>query len=133
MCKNLFEEIYEIAIANGAERSLLVEKKLGLRSPISPTRDAILNERESYAALFGNECSHLCEGLLMESFSDLKNTALGYSNEIFDSLILLQFIFARAMWKYNIDLEPSVEKFTKEYDRLDVFDEKKRLWEFVRK
>ncbi|HYG05629.1 MAG TPA: hypothetical protein VD865_04365 [Stenotrophomonas sp.] len=98
----------------------------------APGEDLLRNERLEYEELF----SPLCESYVLDMFdrlmSEMKVSDFEASGAVLDGLDFLQRIGAKALWKFHCDLAPAIEGFVREFDRLDVAGERKRLYLLAR-
>ena len=99
---------------------------------ISP-RDVTLGpeERLDYESIFNPLCSAMLNGWMDENLEKL--THRPYS-ECYDAILRLGFIqtvFAIALFKYRIPISKRFERFGREFERLDVEGERKRLYDLA--
>ncbi len=52
---------------------------------------------------------------------------------IFDDLEYLQILASSALWKYQIELCPELERFARDFDRIDDWRERARILQIQRK
>jgi hypothetical protein len=80
-----------------------------------------------YRQLFAGECQTVIGILFDEALAALKGRALENCEGQLRLLAFLQHVFAVALWRYQLPIEPRLEAFAREFDRLDVGSERRRL------
>jgi len=81
-----------------------------------------------YEELFSLECKGYVLDLLEKLMAEMKVLRFEESGEVLDGLEFVQNVGATALWKFNRSLDSEVESFVREFDRLDVIEERERLY-----
>ncbi|HEX8617873.1 MAG TPA: hypothetical protein VF911_09845, partial [Thermoanaerobaculia bacterium] len=75
-------------------------------------------------------------GLLLENclewlLDKLKTVPYEQATDIFGGIEFLQWVIADVLWRYGSQVSEDLERFTRDFDRLDVPDERLRLFRSV--
>ncbi|HEX9983220.1 MAG TPA: hypothetical protein VGF69_08150 [Thermoanaerobaculia bacterium] len=126
-----FRKIYDLSIHNLDERLPVIERFLGIDGPSSVSIDDQRNGLYYYSGLAANSAPILdeCLGRLV---AELVTVPYDDAGEIFAGLGFLKSVAAQAMWRYCLGISRPMEDFTRDFDRLDVDEERRRLYELVR-
>lgn len=112
-------KVYENYISQGGEKSLLVEKYINhIDIKFYKSEDLLQN-------LFGGNHIKL---LFNEALRIISKENFENSIDAINCLKFIQDIGSMAMWKYNIKVDNDLEDFIRDFDRLDVEFERKRLY-----
>ena len=57
----------------------------------------------------------------------IRNEAIDATHSSFGDLEFLHSVVAKALWQYKLDLDPNLEGFAKEFDRIDDKEERLRI------
>jgi len=90
--------------------------------------------RRNVADAYGALCKGGCDALLTlfdKLLHAMRNVGYSECGDILDALEFVQLIGATALWKYHVSVGETLEKFVREFDRLDVPSERRRLYEFA--
>jgi hypothetical protein len=127
-CAEVFGLVYRLRISAGTERAPLLEECCGFDFGAGLSEDDLCNQREYFEKLFSNEC----QGAVVRAYGDISrgmaSKALEEAARDLCALAFIQDIVATAMWKYDIDPGPILERFARDFDRLDVESERRRLY-----
>ncbi|HEX9983225.1 MAG TPA: hypothetical protein VGF69_08175 [Thermoanaerobaculia bacterium] len=126
-----FRKLYDLSIQEFQTRLPAIERFLGIDGPASVSIDDQRNRPYYYDGLAANNAPILdeCLGRLLAELGTVPYEGAG---EIFAGLDFLQSVAAQAMWRYCLGISRPMEDFTRDFDRLDVDEERRRLYELVR-
>ena len=68
------------------------------------------------------------EKIISELYSEMRGRRFEQCEDIFEALAFIQEILAAALWKYNLCVNPSVEDFARDFDRIDTLAERQRIY-----
>ncbi|QDQ25889.1 hypothetical protein FNU76_05725 [Chitinimonas arctica] len=119
--------IYSLSLSKARQRVSWLENALGKAQSISD--DDSRNEPGTYAELFAGECGEWLTRLYFELMEGMHGLPYSQCSDRIEALAFLQEIVATAMWKYGLPVSVELEAFAREFDRLDVPDERFRLYE----
>ncbi|MGQ0595704.1 hypothetical protein [Aquabacterium sp.] len=127
MFKNLIAGVYLRSLRHGARRIDSIEQYLGVAIDQVDAGQLQVGIDAAYSDLFNGVGRVEVEGL----YDELRGALIGKSFEqcadILDGLSFLQELVAMALWKYQVDVGERLEGFARNFDRLDVQDERRRL------
>lgn len=107
-----------------------MESWLSLQNaPPAPSKDDMRNDSQAYIALFSEECSQEITKLYDEVLQQMRGIPYANSEDLLKCLSFLQEVVASALWKHHCSVPSSLAAFAREFDRLDVEDERKRLYD----
>lgn len=129
MCADLFSSLYGLQLDRGLKRSAAIETYLAIQVPRLITLDDHRNEPDTYEKLFSPECRWYVEKMYSVMMGKLKIYSYQECGESLEALAVLQEIISIALWKYRKDVGDQLERFAREFDRLDVREERRRLYE----
>jgi hypothetical protein len=118
--------IYVLHVLGGGVPIGALESRLGAAHAIDNFEDLRRNEKETYVELF-LESSNELEGLLCGLLGDMRDRPFADCNELIDAAAFIQLVAATALWKHRISVGTLLEKFAREFDRLDTVEERRRL------
>jgi hypothetical protein len=128
MCRRYLLDIYRAFYERGRVRICTVERWVALEGDLRPlSEDERRNERETYADLFSDECRADVEFLYQTAMREMRGKPYELSGGVLEALDFLQQVVATALWKYRSSVGETLESFAREFDRLDVEDERRRL------
>lgn len=114
-------------------RSAFLEHAMRFESLDLISIDDERNESDLYGVVFkpdkANYVAELHEGLMR----NMQGKAFGECSDQIAGLMFLQELIATAMWKYRIDVGENLKCFAQQFDRLDVLEEKMRLYDIANK
>lgn len=129
MCVRFFRIIYMLFIRQEGQGSDFLERCIGyVAGDIIFSDDDLRNESFMYGELFSSKCSGYIFDLFKRSMAEMKGLGYEESKDILDGLDFIQRVGATALWKFNFSLSQDMERFVRDFDRLDVADERKRLY-----
>lgn len=129
MCKDTVCSIYLLFIFRGGRRSLALESLIDFfREDFEFTEDLIRNEELMYEELFSLRNSGYFFGLYKQLMFNLKGLERKSSGDVLAGLEFIQDVSAKALWKFGCDLKGELKGFARDFDRLDVPEEKERLY-----
>ena len=123
--------VYRLFLDGGRRKINWIEQRLGFDGNIALSLDDKRNEPSAYESIFSQEHRPNVEQLYRELLGEMKGVPYQQCDDILDALVFLQEISAIALWKYHQSLGAAMEAFVRDFDRLDVPDERIRLYESV--
>jgi hypothetical protein len=120
--------IYLLYVDRRGERSPLVEKQIGVGSSATLSLDDRRNEPDSYKCLFGQKVNPLINKLYATLMGSLKGKPFGECGDEFVGLGFLKAATMKAVNLYGADRTTPLALFASEFDRLDVDDVERGLW-----
>ena len=129
MCEINLQIIYILFVRQKGRRLFALESFINyVDGSLVFSEDFVRNEPAMYEELFSPRCKGYVLDLLEKLMAEMKALKLEESGEILDGLEFVQNVGATALWKFNCDLASEVEGFVREFDRLDVVEERERLY-----
>ncbi|NWB97036.1 hypothetical protein HX882_14145 [Pseudomonas gingeri] len=129
MCEAAFQIIYMLFVLRKAKRVAFVEfciKYTGEQAGF--LEDHLRNESLMYEQLFSSKCKGYVLDFFERLMAEMRGLKYEDSNGILEALEFFQEVGAIALWKYNCNLDPKIDSFVRGFDRLDVGEERKRLY-----
>lgn len=124
--------VYRRCIAEGGPKSDWIAQYLEFDgSNTSLSHDDSLNEPRVYDALFSEEGKHDMAQLFLDLLQKMNGIPYEHCTDVLDALAVFQYVAALALWKYHKDVGKPIESFTREFDRIDVQNERIRLYELA--
>lgn len=124
---------YRLFLGEGGRRVNWMEQRFGFDVEIALSSDDRRNEPETYAALFSQNNKINIEELYVELLDEMNGIPYHKCGDILDMLTFIQEISATALWRYHQGVGTVIEKFVRDFDRLDVPDERVRLYRSAQK
>ncbi|KAA0978049.1 hypothetical protein [Pseudomonas sp. ANT_H12B] len=132
MCQLAMQVIYFIFVHQNGRRLLAFESCINyIDGDLVFLEDFLRNEPAMYEELFSPGCNGYVLVLLKKLMTEMKELKLEDSGEVLDGIEFIQNVGATALWKFKCDLTAELDSFVREYDRLDVAEERKRLYLFA--
>lgn len=129
MCEAIVRIIYFLFLFRGGRRSFALESYIGyVDGDLALSDDFARNERDMYTELFSPGCEEYFSGLFERLSADMKGLERERSEDILIGLEFVQHSGATALWKFNLELRAELEDFVRDFDRLDVSEERDRLY-----
>ena len=129
MCIWNLQIIYCLFVSREGVRTPLLEQYIKyVEGEVIFSEDFLRNESVIYSDLFSEECVEYVCGLVVELMNEMRVLTFEESKEALDGLSFFQGVGATALWKFNCKLKPELESFVREFDRLDVVEERERLY-----
>lgn len=129
MCKNNFRKIYNLIAIRAGMKCPLLEGMIDCKADTQTHyEDDNLNEHYMYNELFSPVCSTYIMDLFHNLTIKMKHVEFEKAQEAIDGLAFIQIIGATALWKYNCTVDSELEIFVRDFDRLDVQEERRRLY-----
>lgn len=125
-----FGKIYDLWVDRSRERVPIIEHYLGIMEPQTVSVDDRRNELQFYRDIARDQ-GQLLENCLEWLFNKLKMVPYEQAADIFAGVEFLQWVIADALWRHGLQVSEALERFTREFDRLDVPDERFRLFRSV--
>jgi hypothetical protein len=123
--------IYALHFEDTKRRLVRIERHLGISHIPRITTDLRRNAADVYRSLCDGACNALLT-LFNKLLRDAQTVNYSESDEILEAFEFVQLIAATALWKYRIPIPEILERFAREFDRLDVPSERRRLYDFAR-
>jgi hypothetical protein len=127
ICAEIFGLVYQLRVSAGTERAPLLEQLCGLGLGIGISEDNLRNQREYFEQLFSSECQDAVVGAYKDVSRGMAVKPFQEATADLCALAFIQDIVATAMWKYGIDVGSTLESFARDFDRLDLESERRRL------
>lgn len=131
MCDRILSKIYFLSINRGGSKIGWMEQYFGNNRTDTISIDDERNEPDLYATLFSEKCRSKIELLYLRLLSEIKKIPYEKCNDVIKVLMFIQEVAATALWKYHCDIGQALESFVRDFDRLDVTTEQRRLHEKV--
>jgi hypothetical protein len=123
--------IYGLFVHRDGKRLPIVERYLGILVPPTVSVDDRRNERATYEELAGKYRDTL-DDLLRHLLREMQMVSYEQSAELLDGAEFLQLVVSSTLWRYHFHLNDLLEQFARDFDRLDIPDERFRLYQFAR-
>lgn len=121
--------IYCSFLENGGARIVCIEAYLNINGEdCSLSLDDRLNIEDNYRSLFTEPGPSSVETLYRNLLLSLRDVPYKSCADMLYGFQFLQVVLATALWKYKLSTGDALENFAREYDRLDVEEEKRRLY-----
>ncbi|HEY8553262.1 MAG TPA: hypothetical protein VIL43_01830, partial [Burkholderiales bacterium] len=78
-------------------------------------------------ALFSEKCRSSIENVYRSAMREMRGVPYALAGDTIEALAFLQETIATALWKHRCNVGKTLESFAREFDRLDVREERKRL------
>jgi hypothetical protein len=127
-CKTELLAVYRIFFDRYRTRIAFIERWMSFQGELKPLlEDEQRNERQIYTDLFSGECRSCIEELYRTAMQEMRGQPYSVSGDVLEALAFLQEVVATGMWKHRCNVGEMLESFAREFDRLDVSEERKRL------
>ncbi len=123
-------KIYALCIDSGWKRVQAIEQYLDRLGPDHVSIDDRRNEHRIYQELAEKHRAVL-DDLFKQLLHDMRAVRYEHASGILDGLDFLQSVVASTLWKHHFTVGDSLERFAREFDRLDVPDERRRLYQLA--
>jgi hypothetical protein len=127
---DILRQLYSLNLHEGSSPIVTIERYLQMTKPVDMSDDLRRNEPNLYKTLFvigGSGLEQFFHRLLL----DMKNRPFASTLDTIVALSFIQLVVAKALWKYHLSVAPSLEAFARNFDRLDIPAERRRLYEFA--
>lgn len=129
MCEAIVRIIYFLFLLRGGRRSSALEAYIGyVDGELALSDDFSRNEPNMYKELFSLGCEEYFSDLFERLSADMRGLERERSEDILTGLEFVQSCGATALWKFNLELRAELENFVRDFDRLDVPEERERLY-----
>lgn len=125
--------IYRLFIGDGGRRVNWIEKRFGFDTGIALSSDDRRNEPGTYEVFFSPEHQAKLEQLYLELLNEMNGVPYQQCGDVLDALAFIQEISAAALWKYRQRVGVTIEEFVRDFDRLDIPEERVRLYKSAQK
>jgi hypothetical protein len=122
----VLQKIYQLQVSRNAKRLPYIEAYLGMSDPVDVTLDDLRNEHRYYA-LMAEQQGQTIEQLLRRLLLKLRTGQSVESESVLDAIEFVQGVIADILWRYHHELPRRLERFARQYDRLDRHEERERL------
>ena len=133
MFNKLLLLVYKLFLDEGGQRLNWMEQHFCSDVEIALSSDERMNKPETYASLFSQSNQIKLEELYVELLDEINGMPFQQCGEILDMLTFIQEVSATALWKYHQRVGAVIENFVRDFDRLDVLDERVRLYKNAQK
>lgn len=116
--------IYRHYLLLGRRRVVWIESYVSEKYKSNASAD----ERYLYRVLFSEGKRKKVESIYASLSSGMKGAPYKSCEDLLDAMAFIQEVASAAMWKYGQDVGGVIEKFAREYDRLDIESERVRLY-----
>ena len=131
MCTEALAIIYRVDVARGSARVPVLEEILGFEAGPAPSEDDLRNQKSYFERLFSGECREFVDGLYRDAMSRMSGERYDEAEDELRVLVYLQHLVAVALWKHDLEPSEALERFTRQFDRLDVESERRRLYDLA--
>ncbi|MFC3653317.1 hypothetical protein ACFONN_17280 [Dyella humi] len=121
--------IYRLFLHRGGRKINWMEQYLGYDGRAALSSDDIENESSAYETIFSEEHRPKLERLYLDLLNEMDGVPYPQCGDVLEALTFIQEISATALWKYHQSVGTVIEEFVRDFDRLDVPDERARLYE----
>ncbi|MGZ0713734.1 hypothetical protein [Pseudomonas palleroniana] len=129
MCEITMQIIYFLFVHQKARRLYVLEFCINyIDGNLVFSEDFLRNESAMYEELFSLQCKRYVLDLLEKLMNEMKGLKFEESGEVLDGLEFVQHVGATALWRFHCNLDSGLERFVREFDRLDVVEERERLY-----
>ncbi|MFC4820071.1 hypothetical protein [Dokdonella ginsengisoli] len=129
MINELMEKIYSLFLLDGEDRVPWIEEYLGGVDRPNISSDDRRNELNIYKGIFSNKNRSDFESIYLGLRRLIKGKSYDSSHDFLAAMRFLQQVVSVALWKYGLEVGATMEDFAREFDRLDVPEERIRLYE----
>ncbi|GKT26114.1 hypothetical protein [Acidovorax sp. SUPP3334] len=133
MFNELFRSIYLSHISKGGLIVDWVEDEFRFSAAREKSINFDQSEQEIYKSFFSSENQSKFYLLYCRIRGEMVGVPYSRCEKLIGMLAFMQEILATALWKHNQRVEVDMENFAREFDRLDIEDERFRLYESVQK
>lgn len=121
-------------LKNGDEKinTEFIENEIGKSVDEAMLANHHVDEASLYLKLFTKEGVEFLNEFYFQICNQIKKISFAESAQHLSLLMFMQEIFAAALWKYNLNIGEVLERFTREFDRLDLIEEKVRLYLLIK-
>lgn len=130
MCVDAFKKAYAMFVARWGRRLPSVEQYFPeLSGDLGVTEDDIRNEPSIYRKLFSDDCRGLIEEFYRSAILKMRGTSYEDAADILEALAFIQEVTAIALWRFDCPMSRVLKEFARDFDRLDVPEERYRLYQ----
>ena len=105
-----------------------IDNRYGFEESLAMSSDDVKNVQNAYEDFFSEKNRAHVDRLYLELIEGMKGLPYESCGDVLEALVFLQEISATALWKYDQKLSAKIEAFVKDFDRLDLPDERVRLY-----
>ena len=124
--------IYLLFVKKGVPKIVWIERNFKFIGSNCTSLDDEKNESTLYGKLFNEEGRRKFEALYQRLLNEMRQASYEECSEVFEALMFFQQVAATALWKYHCNIGQEVELFARDFDRLDIPSERRRLYEKVK-
>ena len=121
--------VYRLFLREGKRKIDWMERYLGYDGRAALSSDDMKNESSAYDEIFSEEHRPKLEQLYLGLLNEMNGVPYQQCGDMLEALTFIQEISATALWKYSRNVGVVIEEFVRDFDRLDVPDERVRLYE----
>ena len=133
MFDQMFFLIYRLFLDRGGKRVSWVIRNFGADDGAELYADIVGSEADAYSVVFSHEGRSRLEGIYFSLLDGMNGLTYQQCDDALEALSFIQEISAAALWKYRLDVGAEIEFFVREFDRLDVPEERVRLYRRAQK
>src|SRR5262245_45067581 len=130
MCLQYIAEIYRGLRVDKGQKVVFLENYLA--GTVVENISSIDRERNLpylFESLFSSGCRDKVDHVYTEALNSMRERPFADCADTIDALSFLQEVVAAAMWKYRLTVGAKLEEFARKFDRLDVEEEQRRIYE----
>jgi hypothetical protein len=124
--------IYRLFLCEGRRRVDWIEEHFGFDGGVALSCGDKRNEPGTYEILFSQEHQEKLKQLYLELLNEMNGVTYQHCGNV-HALAFIQEVSATALWKYRQILDVMIEEFVRNFDRLDIPEERVRLYESAQK
>lgn len=134
MFNQLLLLVYRLVLSEGRRKRInWIEQCLGFNGGVGISADDRRNEPSAYEAIFSEEHREKLEQLHLKLLNEMNGVPYQQCGDVLEALAFIQEISATALWTYHHSVGAMNEQFVRDFDRLDVSNERIRLYESAQK
>lgn len=120
--------VYRLFLDGGGRKIERIEQYIGYDAKATVSSDDMKNEPRAYETIFSAEHRPKLERLYLELLNEMKGVPYQQCENVLEALSFIQEVSATALWMYHQGVGTEIEEFARDFDRLDVPDERVRLY-----
>lgn len=125
--------IYSLFLHRGGQKINWIEQYIGYDNRTERSSDDMKNEQSAYEVVFSEKNRPILEQLYMKLQNEMNGVTYQQCGDVLEALAFIQEMSATALWKYHQKVGVIIEDFVRDFDRLDVPEERIRLYQKTQK
>lgn len=121
--------IYRVFLNEGGLNVIWIDGYFGFLVNEELSSDDIINLPLVYEEFFSDDYRSELECFYLQLLGEMNGVPYEQCEKPLEALAFFQGITARALWKYHQNIGGVIEAFARDFDRLDVPEERFRLYE----